>query len=58
MSPEVIMNVGHGRAADWYTVGILLYELTVGHPPFYNAEPHALFKKILKDPMPFPSGMN
>jgi serine/threonine protein kinase len=58
ISFEVIMTIGHGRAADWYKVEILLHELTEGHPPFYNAEQHDLFQKILKDPMPFPSMIN
>lgn len=36
MAPEVIMNTGHGAAADWYTLGILIYEMTVGRPPFMH----------------------
>lgn len=54
MAPEVIMNVGHGRAADWYTLGILLYELTVGRPPFMNDDTFELFKIILRDSIEFP----
>lgn len=47
------MNLGHGRGADWYTVGILLYELTVGRPPFMSNDPYEIFKKILREPIPF-----
>ena len=54
MAPEVIMNVGHGRAADWYTLGILLYEFTVGKPPFMHEDTFELFKIILRDPIEFP----
>lgn len=44
MAPEVILGLGHGRAADWYTLGILLFELTAGKPPFYNSDPYEIFK--------------
>jgi serine/threonine protein kinase len=54
MAPEVIMSIGHGRAADWYTLGILLYELTVGRPPFMHDDTFELFKIILRDPIEFP----
>jgi serine/threonine protein kinase len=56
MAPEVILNVGHGRAADYYTLGILIYELTVGKPPFMDHDTYNVFKMILREKIPFPSG--
>jgi serine/threonine protein kinase len=38
MSPEMIRNEPHGKSIDWYGVGVLLYELVVGIPPYYNAK--------------------
>lgn len=54
MAPEVIMNVGHGRAADWYTLGIFIYELLYGRPPFMHNDTYEVFKLILREPIPFP----
>lgn len=53
MSPEVIMNVGHGRAADWYTLGIFIYELMNGRPPFMHSDTYEVFKMTLRNPIPF-----
>lgn len=27
---------GHGKAVDWYLLGVLLYEMLVGMPPFFS----------------------
>jgi serine/threonine protein kinase len=27
---------GHGRTVDWYLLGVLMYELLVGIPPYYS----------------------
>ena len=54
MAPEVIMGLGHGTAADWYTLGILIYELSVGKPPFSHKDPYELFRQVLRRPIPFP----
>ena len=39
MAPEMVQQTGHGRALDWWTVGIFLYEMLVGLPPFYAKVP-------------------
>ena len=35
---QVILQQGHDRAADWWTLGILIYELVAGMPPFYDKD--------------------
>ena len=49
MAPEVIMNTGHGQAADWYTLGIFMYELLAGLPPFMHNDTYEIFQKTLKE---------
>ena len=38
LAPEVILQEGHNRAVDWWTVGILIFELVAGLPPFYDQD--------------------
>ena len=37
LAPEVILGKGHNRPADWWTLGILTYEMINGIPPFYSS---------------------
>lgn len=54
LAPEILLNKGHGKAVDWWTLGILIYEMLVGYPPFYDEEPMGIYKKILEAKLMFP----
>jgi len=54
MAPEVILNQGHDKAADWWTMGILLYELFVGYPPFEGTDAMDLYTKIVSGDVKYP----
>ncbi|KAM7276475.1 hypothetical protein ACFE04_018341 [Oxalis oulophora] len=55
MAPEIILGKGHDKAADWWSVGILLYEMLTGKPPFVGGNRQKIQEKILKDKMKMPS---
>jgi serine/threonine protein kinase len=46
---------GYGKSSDWWALGILVYELLTGHPPFYDMKPLGIYQKILKGIIEFPA---
>lgn len=38
LAPEMLRRSGHGRTVDWYLLGVLLYEMLVGVPPYFNQD--------------------
>lgn len=47
MAPEIIQNRGHNKGVDFWALGILIYEMLVGRPPFYAKDAYAIYELIL-----------
>ncbi|KAF4549110.1 Serine/threonine-protein kinase nrc-2-like protein [Elsinoe fawcettii] len=56
IAPEVIKGCGHTSAVDWWTLGILIYEMLYGTTPFKGKNRNATFANILRDEVPLPEG--
>ncbi|XP_010540353.1 PREDICTED: probable serine/threonine protein kinase IRE4 isoform X2 [Tarenaya hassleriana] len=54
LAPEILLGTEHGYAADWWSVGIILFELITGIPPFTAARPEIIFDNILNGKIPWP----
>lgn len=58
LAPEIIKNSGHDKGVDWWALGILLYEMVVGYPPFFDDSPFMTYKKVLAGNLIFPDGVD
>jgi CRP-like cAMP-binding protein len=47
LAPEIILNEGHDLAVDYWAMGVLIFEMVVGAPPFYAEDPMEVYEKIL-----------
>ncbi|KAK9724488.1 hypothetical protein RND81_05G076400 [Saponaria officinalis] len=54
LAPEILLGMGHGASADWWSVGVILFELLVGVPPFNAEHPQQIFDNIINHDIPWP----
>ncbi|XP_059624828.1 probable serine/threonine protein kinase IRE [Cornus florida] len=54
LAPEILLGMGHGATADWWSTGVILYELLVGIPPFNAEHPQQIFDNIMNRDIPWP----
>ncbi|KAF9121923.1 hypothetical protein BGW39_010156 [Mortierella sp. 14UC] len=55
LAPEIVKGTGYGKAVDWWSLGVLLYEMLVGASPFADTRTEGTYHKILHQPVIFPS---
>ncbi|XP_021723300.1 serine/threonine-protein kinase AtPK1/AtPK6-like [Chenopodium quinoa] len=55
MAPEIVLGKGHDKAADWWSVGVLIFEMLTGQPPFFGGNRDKIQKKIIKDKIKLPA---
>jgi serine/threonine protein kinase len=46
IAPEVLMRRGYTQSCDWWSVGVILYEMLVGQPPFLANSPEETQNKV------------
>lgn len=58
LAPELLLGQGYTKTVDWWTLGVLLYEMMTGLPPFYDENTNEMYRKILQDELRFPDDMS
>lgn len=54
LAPEILNRTGHGTGVDWWALGMVLYEMLTGMPPWYTKEREVLFERVRRSPLEFP----
>ena len=53
LSPEMLSKEGTTKASDIYGIGVILYQLITGNPPFYTNDQNLMFQNISKNKLKF-----
>lgn len=43
LAPEIIQSKGHNKCVDWWALGVLIFEMLAGYPPFYDDNPLGIY---------------
>lgn len=55
IAPEVITSKPYNKTVDWWSLGVLIFEMLAGYTPFYDTTPMKTYEKILSGKIHFPS---
>lgn len=50
-APEILLGQQPSRKVDWWSLGIILYEIMIGQPPFYHEDADKRRRKIVDEPL-------
>lgn len=54
IAPEILQELNYGASVDWWALGVLMYEMMAGQPPFEADNEDDLFESILHDDVLYP----
>ncbi|XP_065347284.1 protein kinase C isoform X1 [Cloeon dipterum] len=54
IAPEILQEQDYGASVDWWALGVLMYEMMAGQPPFEADNEDDLFESILHDDVLYP----
>uniref|UniRef100_A0A8C7YZ20 Protein kinase C n=1 Tax=Oryzias sinensis TaxID=183150 RepID=A0A8C7YZ20_9TELE len=54
IAPEILQELDYGPSVDWWALGVLMYEMMAGQPPFEADNEDDLFESILHDDVLYP----
>uniref|UniRef100_A0A672LVJ8 protein kinase C n=1 Tax=Sinocyclocheilus grahami TaxID=75366 RepID=A0A672LVJ8_SINGR len=54
IAPEIVAYQPYGKAVDWWSYGVLLYEMLAGQPPFDGIDEEELFQSIMEQSVSYP----
>ena len=58
IAPEIIQSKGHSYAVDWWALGILIFEMLAGYPPFFADNPMGIYEAILGGKIDWPKSVD
>ncbi|KAG7264342.1 hypothetical protein CRUP_020867 [Coryphaenoides rupestris] len=47
IAPEVFMQNGYNKLCDWWSLGVIMYEMLIGYPPFCSETPQETYRKVM-----------
>lgn len=54
LAPEIVAGKGHSFGVDWWTLGVLLFEMVASYPPFYDQDQMKIYQKICHGKIKYP----
>ncbi|KAG1684054.1 Serine/threonine-protein kinase tricorner [Nymphon striatum] len=47
IAPEVFTKTGYLSSCDWWSLGVIMYEMLIGYPPFCSENPQETYRKVM-----------
>jgi len=54
LAPEILAGNGYTKGVDWWALGVLIFEMLAGNPPFYSQNIQTMYARIAAEEVKFP----